>query len=280
MLGIKLLCEIEKWSFTIFSNSTSLIKQIVESLGMFDHTRITALEIKISNNTVYIDQSNSIYTINCFYSHQDLQYNKFHDLLYYLLWRIETYTDNMLSTYTTLHGGLIGNRENAIGIIAPTKTGKSTLVTYLCINGFDYMSDDYIFIDNHTETFDYPTPIILRNIDMFNTYINSYLIDAGYNLIREENNYIIGKFKKKSINNKRKKIKAFLFLVQNGTNNLVKLTKGESYKKLIHNLKTSENLSNNMKYCLQLTHNIDCYEVSYVDFDYIKTIITELLESN
>lgn len=61
---------------------------------------------------------------------------------------IEGNMDGMI--LCVLHGGVIANDKTAYCIIAPTMTGKSTFVTYFALNGYDYLTDDYIFIDKVT----------------------------------------------------------------------------------------------------------------------------------
>ena len=99
-----------------------------------------------------------------------------------------------------LHGGVIANDKTAYCIIAPTMTGKSTFVTYFALNGYDYLTDDYIFIDKVThELVPMSLPISLRDTAVLEDLLNTVDVVSGYNELRGENNTLISLYKNSEV---------------------------------------------------------------------------------
>jgi len=73
-----------------------------------------------------------------------------------------------------LHAGAVSYRGKAIIFVAPTMKGKTTLVSYLIHNGFDYVTDDCVLIDkNEMIVYPFPKPIHLRS--------------GGYEILKKSN---------------------------------------------------------------------------------------------
>lgn len=67
------------------------------------------------------------------------------------------------SMYYAFHGGAIEYNNEAIILLAHTHMGKSTFVTFLTFNGFNYITDDCILINREDKrVMSYTTPIRLR----------------------------------------------------------------------------------------------------------------------
>ncbi|MCI9142195.1 MAG: hypothetical protein HFH87_06160 [Lachnospiraceae bacterium] len=49
--------------------------------------------------------------------------------------------------YLMLHGGSVAHNEFAFVFLADSMMGKSTMMTHLCMNGFEYITDDRLLID-------------------------------------------------------------------------------------------------------------------------------------
>lgn len=70
----------------------------------------------------------------------------------------------MENGFLCLHGGAIScERGDAIVFLANSMVGKSTLITFLCMNGMEYITDDRVLIDiNRMEIFPFESSIMLR----------------------------------------------------------------------------------------------------------------------
>ncbi len=67
------------------------------------------------------------------------------------------------SGYLWLHGGCVVRDNKAIILLGNSGVGKSTLITYLCLNGFEYVTDDRVIVDVHNrEVIPFPKTIMLR----------------------------------------------------------------------------------------------------------------------
>lgn len=62
---------------------------------------------------------------------------------------MNSYTDK---GYLMLHGGCVAYGEKAFAFLANSMVGKSTLVTHLCLDGFEYMTDDRLIFDTNEMT--------------------------------------------------------------------------------------------------------------------------------
>ena len=67
------------------------------------------------------------------------------------------------SRILALHGGAVEWKEKCCLFLAATTSGKTTLTSYLCSNGFGYLTDDCILLDRQSLcVHPYATPIQLR----------------------------------------------------------------------------------------------------------------------
>ncbi len=71
-----------------------------------------------------------------------------------------TYNSNILA----LHGSAVESNGKAYIFLAPTRTGKTTLVSYLSQKGFGYITEDCILLDRSSfEVYPFPMPVHLRD---------------------------------------------------------------------------------------------------------------------
>ncbi len=88
--------------------------------------------------------------------------------------------------YLMLHGAAVEKDGYAVLFLAPSETGKSTLVSYLCNKGFRYITDERILIDTKTkEVLPFPKTIMLRE-GGFNILAKRYQLDINTELFTYE----------------------------------------------------------------------------------------------
>lgn len=174
---------------------------------------------------------------------------------------------NMDERYCVLHGGVIAKDKTAYCVIAPTMTGKSTFVTYFALNGYDYLADDYIFIDRVThEVVPLPLPVSLRDITIFGDSLKIIHTVSGYNELRGEHHTLASLYKNSGITYQFTK---FLFIRRDDSNSLRSLNKGELYKALLFNMKNALDLDRERVTVVDFIDSIRGYELSYNDFEYV-----------
>lgn len=67
------------------------------------------------------------------------------------------------SNYVMLHGGSVVYNDQAFLFLGDSKAGKSTLIAHLCMEGFEYISDDRLIINvKEKKVTPFPKAIILR----------------------------------------------------------------------------------------------------------------------
>ena len=178
---------------------------------------------------------------------------------------------NMDSQYWVFHGGVVAKNNYAYGIIAPTMTGKSTLVTYLSLNGFEYLSDDYIFVrrDNR-EIRPLPLPGSLRATSVLgDVSLRAYTVD-GYNELRGENNVLV------SLHHSSPKIyclNKIFFINRCNENRIQMMDKGDLYKELLFNMKNALNLEIERITVRDLVEYVDGYKLSFNNLGFVMACI-------
>lgn len=175
---------------------------------------------------------------------------------------------NMDERYCVFHGGVIAKDETAYCIIAPTMTGKSTFITYFALNGYDYLSDDYIFVDRAKHTISpIQLPVSLRDISVFENFLKNNVIVSGYNELRGENNTLISLTQ----GNKLQYLLTRVLFIQRTTHNSITImSKGELYKELLFNMKKALDLERERLTVSALIDDIVGYKLSYKDLRYVK----------
>ena len=128
---------------------------------------------------------------------------------------------NMDTQYWVFHGGVVAKEDQAYGIIAPTMTGKSTLVTYLSLNGFEYLADDYIFVRrDNGKIGPLPLPGSLRETTVLGDISQQVYTVKGYNELRGENNVLVSLY---HVSSKRYSLNKLFFINRCSNRSFIRL---------------------------------------------------------
>ncbi len=102
------------------------------------------------------------------------------DLIYHLTDRIVFHIADKVSEKHCLHAAAVSYKSRALVIPANSGAGKSSFTTWLVANGFDYITDELILIDNDLTIDGLGRPIQIKahGIDAVQSQLNS--IDGIY----------------------------------------------------------------------------------------------------
>jgi len=70
--------------------------------------------------------------------------------------------DFMCSKFAIFHAGAVSDKKHTIIFVGESKTGKSTLVKIMCEAGFDFITEDTLFL-GRKKIIPFPKPISMRN---------------------------------------------------------------------------------------------------------------------
>ena len=175
---------------------------------------------------------------------------------------------NMDERYCVFHGGVIAKGETAYCIIAPTMTGKSTFITYFALNGYDYLADDYIFVDRVKRTIaPVQLPVSLRDISVLGDSLKKHFVVSGYNELRGENNTLVSLTQGSKIQHLLTRV---LFIQRTDYNNITIMNKGDLYKCLLFNMKNALDLERERITVSALVDGISGYKLPYKNLRYVK----------
>ena len=168
---------------------------------------------------------------------------------------------NMDDQYFVLHGGLVAKDGQAYGIIAPTMTGKSTLVAFLSLNGFEYLADDYIFVGREDlKVISLPLPVSLRETTALGDVLQQGCTVEGYNELKGENNAL---FPIHQSSHREYYLKKLFFIHRCDENRKQLMEKGKLYKELLFNMKNAIDLDEEIISISQLVEYVTGYEMLY-----------------
>lgn len=173
---------------------------------------------------------------------------------------------NMAADFFVFHGGVVAQGDQAYGIIAPTMAGKSTLITYLSLNGFEYLADDYIFVrrDNR-EIVPMPLPSSLRDTTVLDGISVEFYTIEGYNELKGEYNVL---FSPSNVPQNKYHLKKLFFIRRTEENKMRLMDHGELYKELLFNMKNALELDRELVAVGQLVEYIGGYELFYNNLKY------------
>lgn len=267
MYYLKLCSFLKQFNMLIKSDTElpiNLIKKIYFGFVLQD---ITECEARIYDNSfmVEIKKDNLRYKLKEENEHFDLTENDLIFLLYDLIEKHLTMLN--LQNYSIFHGAALGMNDLSIGMVATTRTGKSTLAAYMADNGYDYLSDDNIIVNrsNHT-VFPFLLPISLRSMDLLGSDYEGKIVYQGFNQYRNEYNYLIVPNCSKNYL-KLPKLKAIIFLIRGRSLKLEKLAKSASYINLLNNIKFSKDIDSEIRNMVAFSNGIDCYNLFYNDLE-------------
>lgn len=195
------------------------------------------------------------------------------DVVFLIYHLVEYYTDTLLlheNTIIPFHGGMVSKNNKIYPILAPTHTGKSTLIAYLCGKGYDYMSDDYIFCGLDGSAFSFNLPLSLRTVKYLTENNKSNIVYSGYNKYKSEYVYLYSSTPKCNRCLEGSTIEKFIFINRCNENSIQKLNCGEAYVHLLNNLKTAVMIDRREKLLLEFARQLECFYICYDDMDFVQ----------
>lgn len=277
MFTLTLSCGIPNWFVVINSEEESMLllishvfgSMLSDGIGYLQHSNSCIINISIHDNNYFV-----IYKHN---GKQNFECSTNTDVVFLLYQLLELYTDSIsIKNCSIFHGSLITKSNRAFGLSAPTRTGKSTLTAYLCSHGFQFLSDDYIIVDRISKSVSsFTLPITLRSKEVLPLEANGNVLFEGYNKYKGELNYLFMNTDS-SMKLSSNKLNSMIFLCRCDENLVSTLSKGESYKMLILNLKYTKELELERVNMINFVNDISCYSLLYSDMSYAKNAI-ELL---
>ncbi len=127
-----------------------------------------------------------------------------------------------------LHAGAVCRNGKASVFAASTTSGKTTLITYLVQNGFEYVSDDCVFINMRNNTvYPYHNPIHLRT---GGAEVLKHCGCLPESLVYSDERYI---FTPDNLSCERMELDRIFFIERGGANETVLLSKSEALNQLL-----------------------------------------------
>ncbi len=191
--------------------------------------------------------------------------------------------------YTYFHGAAMLKNEMLFLILGSTCSGKSTTSALLCMNGYSYLSDDIIPINNETlQVAAFPKPILIRNNNILYDYKNPdeffKLFDFriktlnSYNKI-ESRSPFYPKYVSSENNSNYYNIQKVFFLERKKNINeslCIPLDLGAAYFELLKNSHNFNTYRDNKKIILSILSNntIEFYKIQYnTGYEYLNYFI-------
>lgn len=194
--------------------------------------------------------------------------NTISEALFIVYEAIDFYTKNaehskMLSTnYCILHGGSVSYGDHTIGVLAPSYTGKSSMICELVTRGFNYISDDYLFY-RAGKIIPFQLPLRLRNIRYISNDVRKYIMLEGTNPYTHGYEYLLN-FRPE---NKEQQLDSLWILQRKSNANIQinKMNSRDAFVTLVLNEKRSESseIINNYSALLEISKNVPVYVITY-----------------
>ncbi|MHB1484845.1 MAG: hypothetical protein ACYCYI_09300 [Saccharofermentanales bacterium] len=168
-----------------------------------------------------------------------------------------------------LHAGAVSYMGKANIFVAPTSNGKTTLVTYLIHNGFDYITDDCVLIDkDEMSVHPYPKPIHMRK-DGYDVLKNLDIKPMNVKILCEKNEqkYV---FTPQNFVDEKLDIKQIIFIEYNNLyNEIFTLKPANTIQKLMISSLIPYKIDLNYLKFLNNLSRLECKIVRYKDMNYI-----------
>lgn len=270
---LELLCGIPHWAARIYIDDAFLediIRNVYHDLiGANDESR------DCERCGIYILSVKDGFCINYIYR-GTLKFDAMNadDVVFLIYHLLEYYTDTLLlneNTIVPFHGGMVSKDNMIFPIVAPTHTGKSTLIAYLCGTGYNYMSDDYIFCGFDRSAFSFNLPLSLRTVNYLTENNKANVVYSGYNKYKNEYVYL---YRSTSTYNRCLEgslVKKFIFINRCNKNSIQKLNCGEAYVRLLNNLKNAVMIDKRERLLLEFAKQLECFYICYEDMDFVQS---------
>lgn len=173
-----------------------------------------------------------------------------------------------------IHGGAVEYKKRAYLFIAATTSGKTTLTAYLTANGFGYLTDDCILLDqNSFMIYPFTTPIHLR--------------DGGYQVLKAANalpkqiqllddisfrRYVYTPYN--CVEEPLPLGKIFFIRRTESVNCLESMSTTEKMTALMKSPIREYKLDRNYLQFLARLTKVPCFRLNYCNMDYVKEVIT------
>lgn len=174
--------------------------------------------------------------------------------------------------------------KNGMGIVLPgsSGSGKTTLSTWLAARGFNYLTDEFVFIEENTDTiqaFTRPPNVKVRGFDALNSY---------FDWEKHEGQTIQSKYVAMipphllNPHNTQEKARVSLILFpkfkRDSTLKLEKLSKAKAGLALMESLVNARNLNGHgFNEAARLVRNAPSYRLEYGSFDQLQENFDEIL---
>ena len=182
------------------------------------------------------------------------------------------------------HAAALSNGKHCFILPGESGAGKSTLTAWLLKNGFNYITDELVFVGNraaHIEGFPRPlniktpgVPVVKKFIDLSDSKIEPYISDIStlipHRLLNE--NFTIGDNELRAI--------IFLEYKANAQLSLVPITRAQTGMRLVSLLVNARNLSDHgFPEIGRISKTIQGYQMQYGGFDDIVDIVNNCLSN-
>ncbi|MBQ8175052.1 MAG: hypothetical protein IJ009_06590 [Clostridia bacterium] len=185
---------------------------------------------------------------------------------------------HMDDRFCVFHGGVIARDGAALCILAPTMTGKSTMIAHFSLNGYDYLADDYIFIDRSRKTIcPVPMPVALRSTAFLGDSLNGHFLTSGFNELRGEDITLLNLFDEESQNGCEYIAQNVLLIHRTDENKLLEMSRGETYKELLFNMKRAVDFERDARAIGGYANEFSGYRLLYSSFAYAAECLEQIL---
>ncbi len=239
-----------------------IISEITDYAGMYgfwissDSREATHIHITHTNgmyNVSYLDtESNTTTPIQCIHN---------------IARNITRYCKDTLP----LHAGAVVRNGKADIFLASTGSGKTTLIAYLCQQGYGYLSDDAVYVNTTNLLLNADAkPMHLRLGSM--PILQSYGCNIQGKEVKFEDFHRIVYTPQNCTKSGVPINKLYFISRQVGTNSCTKLSPGEALPRIIENLLSPHvDMGSCLRYAARLAGK--CYLLTYSDLNFVKEIV-------
>lgn len=197
----------------------------------------------------------------------------------YPIWCVEDIINRATvfdDSVTVFHGSAIKINDHVILLMAPTKTGKTTLVTYLVEHGCKYLADDCVLIKNQTMTIvPFTMPLKIRDGGLNVLYkshcIPKYILPSSDG---QDNRFIYNpETTRKELEEQR--VKKILFISREENRNIIhRMSESKNIECVMNSTKISYDITDvdRIKVFVHLSA-IGGFQLEFCDFEYVLHIL-------